>query len=47
MLHGINPYSAEITRGIQQSGLALKDWSLASVFLYPATITYLLLPFWL
>ena len=47
MLHGINPYSAETTRGIQQSGLALKDWSLSSVFLYPATITYLLLPFWL
>ena len=47
MLRGTDPYSLEITEEIRQSGLSPKDWALSSIFLYPATITYLLLPFWL
>jgi hypothetical protein len=47
MLRGEDPYSLQVTREIRQSGIPLKDWALSGVFLYPATITYLLLPFWL
>lgn len=47
MLRGIDPYSLGVTEEIRQSGIPLKDWELSGVFLYPATITYVLLPFWL
>jgi hypothetical protein len=48
MLHGTNPYTLPITAdALEAKGLPLFGGSHTGGFLYPATITYTLLPFWL